>query len=260
MKVQLLVAAVDENVIKLSGKMNINSDAIIINQSQEFSYVKYKHNGYDIEAFSFHERGVGLSRNNALMRADADIVLFADEDIVYDDDYRENVEKEFEKNPSADMILFNVDVTEDRKTYQIDSPGRVRLFNSGRYPTYSMAVKLDRVRSKNICFSLLFGGGAKYSNGEDSLFISDCIRRGLKVYKVPVKIGKEVSEKSSWFTGYNEKFFFDRGVLYHYLYGYLAKPIALRFLYKHKSTLCEVFSLKEAYKTMKKGILEAKKS
>ena len=231
---------------KVPTLFDTNISTIPYDKAPEYGYFKV-----DVLTNSVYENIKDEEDMNNLLHTEPDWSLL---------DYRENVEKEFEKNPSADMILFNVDVTEDRKTYQIDSPGRVRLFNSGRYPTYSMAVKLDRVRSKNICFSLLFGGGAKYSNGEDSLFISDCIRRGLKVYKVPVKIGKEVSEKSSWFTGYNEKFFFDRGVLYHYLYGYLAKPIALRFLYKHKSTLCEVFSLKEAYKTMKKGILEAKKS
>ena len=38
----------------------------------------------------------------------------------------------------------------------------------------------------HITFSLLFGGGAKYSNGEDSLFLKDCLKYGLVVYAVPV--------------------------------------------------------------------------
>ena len=139
MTLQLLVAAVDENVIKLSNKMNICSNAIIVNQGAEFGFVQYKHDGHLIQAYTFAERGVGLSRNTSLMRADADIVLFADEDIVYQDDYEAKVLAEFEKNPAADMILFNVDVAEERKTYQIDAPSRVRFYNCGRYPTYSMA-------------------------------------------------------------------------------------------------------------------------
>ena len=129
MTLQLLVAAVDENVIKLSNKMNICSNAIIVNQGAEFGFVQYKHDGHLIQAYTFAERGVGLSRNTSLMRADADIVLFADEDIVYQDDYEAKVLAEFEKNPAADMILFNVDVAEERKTYQIDAPSRVRFYN-----------------------------------------------------------------------------------------------------------------------------------
>ena len=77
MNLQLLVAAVNKDEIKLSNEMNINSDAIIANQGSAFGYVRYKHRGYDVEAYSFAEKGVGLNRNTALMRASADIVLFS---------------------------------------------------------------------------------------------------------------------------------------------------------------------------------------
>lgn len=113
------------------------------------------------------------------------------------------------------MILFNMDVPEDRATYHIDGYGRVRWYNCGRYPTYSFSARTEKLREANIAFSLLFGGGARYSNGEDSLFLAECIRKGLKVFKAPVTIGKENGRPSTWFHGYNEKFFYDRGVLYH---------------------------------------------
>lgn len=259
MNLQLLVAAVNKDEIKLSNEMNIGSDAIIANQGAAFGYVRYKHNGYDVEAYSFAEKGVGLNRNTALMRASADVVLFADDDIVYEDDYRDKVLKEFGNNPKADMILFNVNVAPERKTYEITEYGRVHLYNCGRYPTYSMAVRLNRIRENNICFSLLFGGGAKYSNGEDSLFIRDCIKSGLKVYKTPVVIGTEQDTPSTWFEGYTEKFFYDRGVLYRYLYGVLAGIMARRFLIKNSKKMCDTVAKKQAFKLMKKGIRDAKK-
>lgn len=258
MNLQLLVAAINKDEIKLSNEMNINSDAIIANQGSAFGYVRYKHRGYDVEAYSFAEKGVGLNRNTALMRASADIVLFSDDDIVYEDDYRDKVLKEFEKNPKADMILFNVNVSPERKTYEITDYGRVRWYNCGRYPTYSMAVRLNRIRENNISFSLLFGGGAKYSNGEDSLFIRDCLKKGLKVYKAPVQIGTERETPSTWFEGYTEKFFYDRGVLYHYLYGCLAPVMARRFIEKNKKKMCDTISKKEALKLMKNGIQDVK--
>lgn len=60
---------------------------------------------------------------------------------------------------------------------------------------------------------------------------------GLKVYKAPVTIGRENGRPSTWFHGYDEKFFYDRGVLYHFLYGRLALPMAVRFLVKHRDTM-----------------------
>ena len=80
----------------------------------------------------------------------------------------------------------------------------------------------------------------------------------MKVYRIPVLLGKETARESTWFKGYNEKFFFDRGVLYHHLYGRLAKVMAVRWLLKHKGELCKEKSVKEAYGIVCKGIKEAK--
>lgn len=156
------------------------------------------------------------------------------------------------------MLLFNVKASEGRETYHTDSFGRVRWYNCGRYPTYSFAVKRECLHKNNITFSLLFGGGARYSNGEDSLFIRDCLKSGMRVYRVPVNIGKEKYRESTWFRGYNEKFFFDRGVLYSYLYGRLDKVMAMRWLLKHKEELCQEISLKEAYGIMCRGMKEGR--
>ena len=111
---------------------------------------------------------------------------------------------------------------------------------------------------KNLTFSLLFGGGAKYSNGEDSLFLRDCLKAGLKLYATDVVIGKEEAGESTWFFGYNQKFFYDRGVLYHYLYGKMAKIWGLRFLLKNKSVMCKEIPFKQAYGYLKDGIYFAK--
>ncbi len=258
MTLELLVSAVDKDVRRLAEEMKICSDAIIINQCDHNDYDEWEREGFRIRAYSFNEKGVGLSRNSALLRADHDISVFADEDIVYAKGYRETILSSFEKYPEADMLLFNMDVAEERETYHIDKFGRVRRYNCGRYPTYSFAIKTDVMHKKNITFSLLFGGGAKYSNGEDSLFIKECITKGLKVFKVPKTIGREVPRPSTWFKGYNRKFFFDRGVLYYHLYGALAYPLSIRFLLAHKKILCNEIPYEEALKLMKRGIREGK--
>ncbi len=257
MELQLLVAAVNQTAQDLPNQMNIGSDAIIVNQTDHYDYQEFDYKGHQIRFFSVKERGVGLSRNHSLLRAQADISLFADEDIAYVDGYKELVLDAFARNPQADMLLFNVQAVPGRETYHIGEFGRVRSYNCGRYPTYSFAVRTEEVHKRNITFSLLFGGGAKYSNGEDSLFISECIRKGMKVYKVPVLIGREIERPSTWFTGYNEKFFFDRGVLYYHLYGSLRHVMAFRFLLAHRGEMCKEIPVMEAYKLMKKGMKEA---
>ncbi len=254
---QLLVAAVGRSPRELAEEMRIDSDAIIVSQGEHYGYEEVEWKNHTLRYFAMAERGVGLSRNHSLMRAGADISLFADEDIHYESGYEKAVLTAFAEHPEADMLLFNVQAMPGRETYHNDSFGRVHWYNCGRYPTYSFAVRTERVHRKNITFSLLFGGGARYSNGEDSLFIRDCLRAGLKVYKVPVTIGHEKVRESTWFSGYNTKFFFDRGVLYRYLYGCLAKPMALRFLLAHREKMCREIPWRKAYTIMRQGIRDA---
>lgn len=253
-KLQVLVSTVDEDMGTLAERMNLESDAIIINQTDHFGYEEYKHKNKRIQCFAFSERGVGLSRNNALMRAEGDIVLFSDEDIVYDQGYEKKVLTAFEEHPEADFLLFNMRVGEVRATYHIKKFHRVHIWNAGRYPTYSFAVRREKLHAANVMFSLLFGGGAKYSNGEDSLFLKDCLEYGLKVYAIPVELGCERERESTWFQGYTDKFFIDRGVLYHFLYGALAYLMAVRFIAVHGKVMCAEIPKKNALALMKKGI------
>lgn len=257
MTLQLLVAAVNREASGLAEEMGIDSDAIIVSQGERYAYEELQRSGHRIQCFHMAERGVGLSRNHSLLRASADISLFADEDIIYESDYEQKVLAAFAEHPQADLLFFNVQAMPGRETYRNEGFGRVRWYNCGRYPTYSLAVRTRRIHQKNITFSLLFGGGARYSNGEDSLFIRDCLKAGLKAYKVPVNIGHERERESTWFTGYNAKFFYDRGVLYHYLYRVLARPMALRFLLFHKGVICRDISWRKAFGMMVQGIKEA---
>lgn len=258
MKLQVLIAAVEQDVHKLAERMNLESEAIIVNQCDHFDYSEYLHGDRLIRCFCTAERGVGLSRNTALMRADGEICLFSDEDIVFDPGYEEAVLSEFEKNKDADVIAFNFRVDAQRATYYNEKPGRIRWYNYGRYPTYAVAARTEALRKKNISFSLLFGGGARYSNGEDSLFLHDCLKKGLHLYAATAKLGQEMYRESTWFKGYNQKFFVDRGVLYHYLYGRLAGVFSLRFLLAHRKEMLKEKGLLEAYLLMRRGIAEGK--
>ena len=161
------------------------------------------------------------------------------------------------------MILFNVRVNPSRRTYWNDTFKRIRFYNYGRYPAYSISARKKVLSESGVQYSLLFGGGAKYSNGEDSLFLKDCLHAGLRIYASPVCLGEEeerpaTENASTWFTGYHEKFFHDRGVLYAFLYGPMKYVMAWVFLIRKRKTMCRELSILQAAKYMKEGIREAK--
>ncbi len=257
-RVQLLVSAVDQDAVALAGQMRIGSDAVIVNQCGRYGYDEFTASGHRIQVFSMAERGVGLSRNTALLHADTDICVFSDEDIVLDEGYKEQVCRAYDELPDADMILANVRVAPSRRTYWNEDIHRINYRNYGRYPAYSITARHEALLRANVHYSLLFGGGARYSNGEDSLFLRDCLKAGLRIYAHTICIGEEKERESTWFSGYHEKFFRDRGVLYHYLYGRMALPLAFRFLWVHRQEMCRENSLKQAYRWMKDGVKEAR--
>lgn len=257
MRLQVLIATMQQTDHSLLERMNIQSDAIVGNQCGRNEVERFDYNGHSICYCSFQERGVGLNRNNAWMRADAEICLFADDDVRYRDHYAELILEEFARHPEADLIVFNLDCkNEGRRDYIIPKFSKVQWHNSLRYGTYRIAVRTTRARRANVCFSLLFGGGARYGSGEDVIFLNECRKKGLRVYASPLFIGEVTHEESTWFDGYSEKFFRDKGALFAHLSPILAKPLCLQLLLRHPDFLSEEIPLKKAYQFMKQGIRE----
>lgn len=256
MSIQVLVSTMQQLDHSLLEKMNIQSDAIIINQCDRNDVEELKYNNNNVKFMSFKERGVGLSRNNALMRASADICLMADDDMVYVDGYPDIVTEAFHNNPKADIIMFNVPI--HKKNGQIlekvKKNKRIRFFNALRYGTVNIAFKREAVVKKNIFFSLLFGGGARYGSGEDSLFIIDALKNDLKIYSSVEVIAEIEESESTWFTGYNEKYFFDRGALFQAIGGKsLSMFLMLQFLIRKRKIYSNQIESLSALQQMIKG-------
>lgn len=255
MKLQVLLSTMNQKDFSIVEKIGITTNAIIINQCEKNQIDTIKNN--KILFMSLKEKGVGLSRNTALQRANADICIFADDDVKYDKDYEQIIIKEFDKNPKADVIIFNIHSTNpERPEYQIKKKKRVNMFTCLKYGTSRIAIRLDKVRANNINFSLLFGGGAKYSQGEDTLFLRDCLRKRLKIYKVPECIGTISHDTSTWFRGYNEKYIKDRGAFYKAFSPRLKYLFCIQYVFRHKE-FREYMNRRKALKLMLQGIKEA---
>lgn len=254
MTLQVLIATMHQTDHSLLDKMNIQSDAIVINQCDCDEIEKFTYKGHEIIWMSLNERGIGLSRNTALMRATADIVLFADEDVIYEDGYSQKILNAFDKNSKADILLVdlkaigNVKHLEKAYTYH-----QVKWHNSMRYGAVHFACKRERIFNQGIFFNLMFGGGAKYSCGEDSIFLADALKRGLKVWSIPGYIGTVTHGESTWFQGYTDKYFYDKGVLMGTIFGKLAYPLIVALFIKNRNQTKE-YGLNKAIKKAYEGI------
>lgn len=256
MELQVLVSTMNQADHDLPRKMKLNSNAIIVNQCNETATYDEIYNGYEVHWYSFAERGVGLSRNNALMRAEGDIVLFADDDVTYVGNYNEIILQEFERLPDADAIIFNIISSDQERPEFLNSHvHRLHFFNCLRYGAVRIAVRLEKLRKNNISFHLLFGGGALYGSGEDSIFLMDCLRYGLKIYASNRLIGTMNYRKSNWFHGYEDKYFHDKGALFTCISNKWARLLCLQYCLRHQKDFKPV-PLFHAYRLMLQGMKE----
>ena len=258
MRIQVLVASMNQKDHSLIKRMNLQTDAIIGNQCDRNEIENFQFNGYQYTYLNFAERGVGLNRNNALMRADADICLFADDDIVYKDGYAKLIEDAFARHPDADILAFNLDQTQCHTEHfvprrkKIKKEAKVGFLNCLRYGTARIAVKLKSVRLNGIAFNLCFGGGTQYCHGEDNLFITSCLSKGLKMYSIPETIASLTEERvSSWNSGFDERYVLDQGMLFRCMSKRFWKFLCLQDALRRHSSYKMSFWM--AYKKMIQG-------
>jgi len=256
--VQVLVACMHQKDDSLYNEMNLQTDAILANQCDEYSYRVYiEDNGSKVQLVSTFDRGVGKNRNKALMNSSGKYLMFSDQDMVYVDGYEKIVEEAFAKCPKADMIVFNLEYlnrfTPARK--ENNRIKKVHIWNCMRYGTARVVVRKSAIDKACLSFSTLYGGGAKYSSGEDSLFIRDAFRKGLKMYACPIVIAKVKQDDSSWFKGYTDKYFIDKGILISNAFPVMKNVLVYYFAYGMRNITKE-YGFSKICKLMKKGIRE----
>ncbi len=249
--VQVLLSVMDkDDSLHYVDMLNIRTDVLIINQCglrNEYSQSGRYGNIYIRES---SDRGLSRSRNEALDNARCDCVILSDNDVRYEDDAFIKIKEAFERNPEAGILVFFIERPE-RKKPVLKKEGSLDALHSMRI--FSPEIAIRRSLIGDLRFDEDFGSGGKYSMGEENIFLFEAKRRGIKIIYVPVKIAKLLPQESGWFTGYNEKFFFDRGA------GYCAMDdsrwyfLALQFLIRKQRLYKGEISISKAFECMKEG-------
>ena len=205
-----------ENCKELFLKMNIHSNVIFANQSDHYEKHVEFINGFRVVTITTDTRGNGLNRNIALLNAQAEICLLADDDMEYNDNYEHNIINEFDLHPEADVIVFNIGTSTPeygRIPTQIKKYKKMNTWSRNPYGAPRIAFRLASIRKANVYFSLLFGGGSPFSNGQDSIFLRSLQKQGLKVYLSPIFIGNVSYEGTTWYNADVEKKLYGKGAV-----------------------------------------------
>ncbi len=234
MKIEVLVAAMNQSDLSLYDRLELGCDVVIANQCGRWDMQTKEYGEVRCRMISSDTIGVGTNRNLALEIAQGDILLFADDDMIYYDSDLHGVIEAFEKHPDADMILFGLDYTKKGEVFDRRrcSDKRRRLWNSLGFGACRTAIRRDAVMKNGLRFSTLFGGGCIYGSGEDTLFTRTCFRKGLKVYSDSYTLGKTAKDSSTWFKGFNDKLIFDKGAWLAAAFPKMKHMVKLYFAYR----------------------------
>ena len=250
MKIQTLAVAIDQTDCALVEQLNIQTDALIGNQCGRTGTETFSFRGHQVTYLHAADRGVGKNRNRLLDHAEGDFLILADDDMRFVDGYPEIAAQAIGACADADVYIFNL-IERHPRRYVNREIARVGRRQYARYGAARLMLRREAIERAGIRFSLEFGGGARYGSGEDTIFLRDCLDKGLKLYAVPYALAEINQEApSSWFTGYHEKFFQDKGALYACLYPHLWPVMAVRFLLVHRKRFGGSLSLTAAARAM----------
>ncbi len=260
MNVEVLAVTMGQSDLSLHRAMNVHCPHVIANQCEQWGYLEETHSYGTVRMVSSATKGVGLNRNLTLALAREDILLFADDDIVYYDAELQGVIEAFESLPDADVILFGIDMARNGEVFdkRRHPVRKLHVWNALGFGGCRMAIRRRAVEKHNLHFTTLFGGGTLYGSGEDSLFLRDCFRAGLTVYSHSYVLGVCAKDSSSWFTGFNEKYVFDKGAWLraafpkarHLLQWYFIRRFAEKSGFSKKKTKAYLRAGMKAYNTL----------
>ena len=84
------------------------------------------------------------------------------------------------------------------RTYP-DKASKIGYLKALKISSVQITMRVDQIKEAGIRFDERYGAGTPNGSGEETIFLYDCLNKGLKVYYVPVLIGEVKQTESTWF-------------------------------------------------------------
>ncbi len=263
MNIEILVSTMNINGLsqfqELMKNMNIHKDALVINQNWKDN-LNYYDQLNNIKLLTFKENGLSKSRNRLLENCTKNICILADDDLIYENDYENIVLNAYKEYPEADIIVFYVESDNPNNIKPLLKKGKVDYLHLMKIQSVQISFKSSKIREANIKFDERFGAGSKYYMGEESIFLYECYKKGLKIYSYPKKIAKITDRESTWFKGFDSNYFKVKGACFRMINSKIYIFLCLQFLIRKFQIYKDTISFFYAFKCMLIGAKEIKES
>ncbi|QBA72868.1 glycosyltransferase (plasmid) [Lactiplantibacillus plantarum] len=259
MNVELLISTMNlKDPDELKVREGVSGKSVIINQITKDDSSDFEIKEGENRCFSYTEKGLSRSRNHAIEKAIGDICTLSDDDMTYRKNYKEIIEKAYRKYTDADIIAFSFIYPDGKERHHL-RPGRVKPLWTLKLNSAMLTYKRESIVKNNLKFDERFGAGSEIPWGEENIFLLDCVRKGLKIYYIPIVIGKLQPGESSWDRHGTPEHCRQQGALYYRMSSKYYWLLILHFCFFRRYCYIEDSSTRTALRCMFEGARMFKK-
>ncbi|MBE5968373.1 MAG: glycosyltransferase family 2 protein [Lachnospiraceae bacterium] len=229
LSVQVLISTMHQSDYSLLEIMNIQTNAIVVNQCNENKTRLLKLKDKKVLWIDTSERGLSRSRNMAMRNATGDICILADDDEEFCDGYGDIVKTAFSDHQFFSIIRFRIQGIEKKFKNYPSKEYSIGYIKSLKISSVELAFRRKDVVTNGIFFDELIGSGTEFLMGEENAFIYQCLLKKMKVLYVPKTLANLHIGNSSWFDGFNIDYFVGRGAAFTAMSKRMSKLLILQF-------------------------------
>lgn len=265
--IQILIATMNRTDFDFLKAMFVFSDfsmfnLLIINQT---SFDKQLKSDFEnIKVINSLDKGLSKSRNLAIDNASQPLLILTDDDVVFQSGFELHVLKAFNTDDNHDGFRFEFlngtgNFAKKYPKHFEEKLSQIEILNTS---SVELVFKRESIQRVSLKFDENFGLGTTFSMGEEAIFISDAIKKGLKIGFVPHVLVAHAHLSTSQKTPISKQYFIQSAVFFR-IYGrmYLFW-IALKLFFdlKHKKVQYReiVKMLKQALKGKKAYVKHSK--
>ena len=230
-ELEILIATMNRTSLDFLSSMfsrhnYLDFNVLLVNQTSEAKLLKSEHP--NIRVINSFEKGLSKSRNIAINKAVKPICLFADDDVVFIDGFKESI-LEAHGAYNYPIITFQTLTTQNNLYWKY--PTKPTLHNEYiRNKTLSIEITFKKDELKGLYFDERFGLGATFEDGENYIFLSEAMKKGLQLWFVnktlsihnPISSSDEVE---------SDRLLYAKSAIHFYKYGNLAYFWVFKFVF-----------------------------
>lgn len=256
MELEILISCMNQEDDSLVERSCITGNGVMINQCDRNGQRIVATRRGTVRIFDETGRGLTKSRNLAIERATADVCMLCDDDETFVPGYEEKILDAYEAYPQADIIIFKM---VNRKPSFEDRAMRLKFPKIMKVSSWQISFRRERLVRSGVRFDELLGAGTGNGAEEELKFLLDAQKAGLEIWYVPVEVAAVAQTASTWFAGFDERFFYNRGATSRYILGApLAFAYAIYYVLRKRALYSGNLTMSRAFRATMRGMWDNK--